>query len=626
MQVNGNGDITIEIGASNDEAVKSIKDVISSFKELRSTVSSTNGLKAKLNVDSSDVDKSTKKVNLLKNVFSSFKRIAFYRAIRSAIKIVTDAFQEGVENAYYFSQATGGDLAKSFDSLSTKSLTLKNQLGAAFATLIQTATPALIQIAEYATRAANAISQFIAALGGKSTYLKAIDYAKEWGDTAKSNTAAAKEWKNQLMGFDEINRLNEPTSGGGASALDYSKMFEIEEIGKTWEKLSRLFSDFSITFDDVLFDWSNINKEQIAKKIIVGVGAVLGGIAGFSLGGVPGAISGVLTGVAITMLIDSFVFDNDGAISKFETLDMIKTALFGLTGGIIGFVVGGPFGAALGATIGLGVFAGIKGIDFFTDGKSKDFLNALTGVLATMAGGAIGFFVGGPAGAAIGALIGLGLHFALKTDPKTDGEKIGNSFFEGVKDSLGIHSPSTVFADIGRNVVQGFWNGIKEVWDRFSMWWKNLKLQPFEIKTPHLSWTSQPASGWISSVLSALGLPTSIPKLDVNWYAQGGVFDKASLIGVGEAGKEAVVPLERNTEWIGKIASQLDRQMGGHAHMASDLEDANGIVVEAIFSATADIVKAISKNNGGGQSGSIDIERIARDVTTWQRRAARANG
>lgn len=38
----------------------------------------------------------------------------------------------------------------------------------------------------------------------------------------------------------------------------------------------------------------------------------------------------------------------------------------------------------------------------------------------------------------------------------------------------------------------------------------------------------------------------SMPSFDVEWYAKGGVFNNASLIGVGEAGPEAVVPLSGN--------------------------------------------------------------------------------
>lgn len=35
----------------------------------------------------------------------------------------------------------------------------------------------------------------------------------------------------------------------------------------------------------------------------------------------------------------------------------------------------------------------------------------------------------------------------------------------------------------------------------------------------------------------------SVPSVAVDWYAKGGVFSSASVIGVGEAGPEAVVPL-----------------------------------------------------------------------------------
>lgn len=49
-----------------------------------------------------------------------------------------------------------------------------------------------------------------------------------------------------------------------------------------------------------------------------------------------------------------------------------------------------------------------------------------------------------------------------------------------------------------------------------------------------------------------------IPKL-----AEGGIVDKPTLAMVGEAGREAVVPLENNTEWIDKLADKLGSKMGG---------------------------------------------------------------
>ena len=49
--------------------------------------------------------------------------------------------------------------------------------------------------------------------------------------------------------------------------------------------------------------------------------------------------------------------------------------------------------------------------------------------------------------------------------------------------------------------------------------------------------------------------PPSVPELSVDWYKTGGIFDSPSVIGVGEAGPEAVVPLD-------KLWDKLDRLQG----------------------------------------------------------------
>ena len=79
---------------------------------------------------------------------------------------------------------------------------------------------------------------------------------------------------------------------------------------------------------------------------------------------------------------------------------------------------------------------------------------------------------------------------------------------------------------LGRDAV----NGIQSVFSNFD----------FKIKIPHFTWTSTPASGWISDVLSALNLPTSLPKLNVSWYASGGMPDKGEIFVAREKGAEMV--------------------------------------------------------------------------------------
>lgn len=65
-----------------------------------------------------------------------------------------------------------------------------------------------------------------------------------------------------------------------------------------------------------------------------------------------------------------------------------------------------------------------------------------------------------------------------------------------------------------------------------------------------------------------LGGKGNLPKWDISWYAKGGVINGASLIGVGENGAEAVVPLERNTKWIGKVADSFRAEFASMAKQA----------------------------------------------------------
>ena len=180
----------------------------------------------------SAVSRMTESIGKLRKVLSSFTRVAFYRVVRSAIKYITESFKEGAERAYFYAKEYGKAtkyIAEALDELSSKEFQMQNQLGAAWSTLLATIQPVLIQIINMVTRAAEVLTQFFAILGGKTTYLKAKDYTHDWADETEKGAKAAKEWKNQLMDFDTLNRLNEPTdnsSGKTDKYKDYENMFE----------------------------------------------------------------------------------------------------------------------------------------------------------------------------------------------------------------------------------------------------------------------------------------------------------------------------------------------------------------------------------------------------------------
>lgn len=50
-----------------------------------------------------------------------------------------------------------------------------------------------------------------------------------------------------------------------------------------------------------------------------------------------------------------------------------------------------------------------------------------------------------------------------------------------------------------------------------------------------------------------------VGEVKLNRLARGGVVDKPMLAEIGEAGKEVVMPLERNTGWIDKLAERINK-------------------------------------------------------------------
>ena len=124
-----------------------------------------------------------------------------------------------------------------------------------------------------------------------------------------------------------------------------------------------------------------------------------------------------------------------------------------------------------------------------------------------------------------------------------------SSFFSSVKEKAGSFKEKLV----------GVFDKIREKFDSF----KEKITKPFSflsnIKLPHFS-----VSGEFPYGIAGKG---EKPSFSIEWYAKGGIVDGATLIGAGEDGKEAILPLERHTEWIGDLADKINEQMNGNVTM-----------------------------------------------------------
>lgn len=170
-------------------------------------------------------------VKKLSNFFTAIKRIAIYRAIRFALKEISQAFREGIGNLYQYSLLINGTFAKSMDSLATSALYAKNSLAAMVAPLINAVAPAVDYVVDKFVDLLNTINELFATLTGAETWTRALKYPTQFAEAADDANGKAKKLRATLLGFDEINRLddnNKGSRGSSADNLDYSKMFTEE--------------------------------------------------------------------------------------------------------------------------------------------------------------------------------------------------------------------------------------------------------------------------------------------------------------------------------------------------------------------------------------------------------------
>lgn len=204
----------------------------------------------------------------LGSLMHTVSRLAKLMVIRQAIRALMKGLKEGLENAYKFNSMMGGQMSAALDALKSSSLQATNAIGSAFGELLATLSPVLISIMNLVTRVANAIAQLFAVLGGRSTYTKAVASSERWADATAKGAKSAKEWKNQLMGFDEINRLEEQfdSSGSGSGSSPYGGAFEEAPAVNEWARQLREITSAwwkTVDLEPIINAWGRL-KEAVS--------------------------------------------------------------------------------------------------------------------------------------------------------------------------------------------------------------------------------------------------------------------------------------------------------------------------------------------------------------------------
>lgn len=213
-------------------------------------------------------------MNFLKGMIGIASLYTLFSKLRSTI----------VDTMRTLSQFHDGnnDVNKSLTTLTNSLKQFKNQVGAAFAPILTVVTPILDTFIQKLTEVANTVSQVIAKLTGKSTFIRAKkiqeDYAKSLGKTNKA-----------LGAYDKLNVISK--DNGGLSADD---MFEevpieeratemIEKLKKAWEKadfteFGRMLGEKIKSGLDTINDWLVEKAHSFAETLGKSIATFLNGV------------------------------------------------------------------------------------------------------------------------------------------------------------------------------------------------------------------------------------------------------------------------------------------------------------------------------------------------------------
>lgn len=246
-------------------------------------------------------------------LLASIKRVAVYRAIRAALKAITNAFKEGFGNLAQFSD----EVNQKMSQLTSSFTIIKNSVAVIFLPLLNAITPIIQKIAIVIANLANSISYLSAKLKGNATYLKInTDYLKKFNEQSR------------LLSFDTFEKLQ-----GGTDVSDMFKEVETasgydnEELAKSFALLGGIATIVGVIGGSKIVELITSGVISKGLKTIVGI------IKSINIEMVAWVAGFVLLIAGIVDLVASW---ND---INFEPWEKAVTIILAIAGGLVGVYV-----------------------------------------------------------------------------------------------------------------------------------------------------------------------------------------------------------------------------------------------------------------------------------------------
>ena len=630
----------------------------------------------------------------------SIKNITFYRLVRGVIKSITNAAKESANAMAIWSQQfdTGatGSIASFNDNVSSIASNLlfaRNAIMAAAEPIISALTPAFNVLASAIANAFNMLSHFLSALTGRSFYNKAIKNNVNYANSLKSGNKAQKAF---LAGFDEL-EVVQSSQGGGAGAtlgVDPSAMWERAEVEDSMKNLTEPFRNAMDNLRSI-FDEHAEGLKSAASNLFSSISNLASTIDTSFWDNFfgEGRIGALLFNDALTLLENtmndlSIVIDNviapfssgfikgfsDAAGVIYKFLKDVLSPIYDKLREVFGFI------DKHGDTISkisekIGYATGVIAAAIAAIIAAKTAISAVTVVISALTN---------PVGLVIAAIAALIAIFVKLYDENeefrnfVDGiikwaQEIIPGIIQGIqngwsrfkewwnqlwknpiqwfKNIFGIHSPSTVFAGFGVNIIQGLINGINSLIQRVFSIPSRIRsaLDLSSLAASARGWGSDFVNGLVGGINGLVGMasqaaanvarsvrrilhfsrPDEGPLRDYEtWmpdFMKGlakGIDDNSNLVydSVNELSSGMKSAMSVPTLGIGGVSGQFGNDLGSYTQAQID---ANASLADVFWQGCMAVVQAINDNQ---LEVSIGDDVIGRAATRYNRKQSVING
>lgn len=177
-----------------------------------------------------------------------------------------NAMISGMKSGFTNFASYSSSFAESVQGMKNALSTLGNQLAAAFAPIVQMVIPWLSQLISAISTAMTYVAQFIAVIGGSSTFTRAKKVQDGYNKSLNDTASAAKKASGALAKFDDLDVLAKKDTGAGAGAAGGAgNLFEEVPVDNKFKDLWKWLKDMWEKSD--FYDLGKMLGDKLAEAL-----------------------------------------------------------------------------------------------------------------------------------------------------------------------------------------------------------------------------------------------------------------------------------------------------------------------------------------------------------------------